>query len=421
MTHARGIILGVSLLAATACSDTPTPTAPRLSPSVAITAATSPLKDYVAMGTSISMGWQSEGANASTQRDSWPAQLARLASATFEFPAISGFGCKAPFAAPLASGKRISGESVTTPDSLLHCDPLLPGIDLPTQNVAIAGATTYDAIYRTPQTVPSVFGKNLYALILPPNTTQLHAALQKTPRVLSIELGANEVLGARSGVAIVGATIFPPAQWAPLYDALVDTAVRIAKRAVVVGLINDVASFPSFRRGAEIFADAPTMLAAFNVIVSNDCNASQNLIFVPVRIPTAVSIGLYNRAHSLPPFAFSCADGGTGVVDYVLTPAEAAVVNATLATMSTHIRAVADRYRLAYFAIEALYGMPGLKPTFSAVQLMTTAQPYGSYISLDGIHPSASGHAVLATAAARALNARYNMQIPDGSMFVASR
>ena len=108
-------------------------------------------------------------------------------------------------------------------------------------------------------------------------------------------------------------------------------------------------------------------------------------------------------------------------MDYVLTPAEAAVVNATLATMSTHIRAVADRYRLAYFAIEALYGMPGLKPTFSAVQLMTTAQPYGSYISLDGIHPSASGHAVLATAAARALNARYNMQIPDGSMFVASR
>jgi hypothetical protein len=34
---------------------------------------------YVAMGTSVSMGWQSDGVDARGQRASWPAQLALLA------------------------------------------------------------------------------------------------------------------------------------------------------------------------------------------------------------------------------------------------------------------------------------------------------------------------------------------------------
>jgi hypothetical protein len=232
---------------------------------------------------------------------------------------------------------------------------------------------------------------------------------------VSVELGANEVLGARSGVAIPGVSIVPPAVWAPTYDALVDTVVTNVRKVVLVGLIQDAASFPGFRRGAEIYADAPTLLAAFHVAVAPDCSASQNLLFVPVRVPTAISIGLYYRANALPPYVLSCADGGLGVVDYVLTPAEAGVVNATLATMTQHVRQLAQQRRLAYFALEALYGRAGLKPPFSSVALMTSMQPYGPLITLDGIHPSGAGQAILARAAARALNQRYAMRIPDAA------
>jgi hypothetical protein len=38
---------------------------------------------------------------------------------------------------------------------------------------------------------------------------------------------------------------------------------------------------------------------------------------------------------------------------------------------------------------------------------MTGATPYGSHVSLDGLHPSEVGHAILAEAAARAINQRY--------------
>jgi hypothetical protein len=49
------------------------------------------------------------------------------------------------------------------------------------------------------------------------------------------------------------------------------------------------------------------------------------------------------------------------------------------------------------------------KAPFSAITMLTSMQPYGPLISLDGIHPSAEGSRVLAEAAAGALAARYNM------------
>jgi lysophospholipase L1-like esterase len=51
--------------------------------------------------------------------------------------------------------------------------------------------------------------------------------------------------------------------------------------------------------------------------------------------------------------------------------------------------------------------------------MMTTNHPYGSLISLDGIHPSAAGARVLAEAAAQALDARYDHHISD--QVIASR
>ncbi len=424
MPNARLRVVWCMLVAASACTDAPAPSAPIAAasdPALEQIESGGPLARYVSMGTSVSMGIQSTGVNAASQRQSWVAQLAARAGTPMELPLIGGFGCKAPFAVPLASGLRTSGEPVTLPDSLLRCDPLLPGIDLPTRNVAIDGATTQDALYSTPENVSGVFKQQLYSRVLPRRTTMLHAALRRRPTFVSVELGANEVLKATSGVAIIGATIVPPSVWAFSYDALVDTVQMNVARAVLVGLIDNTASFPSFRYGYEIYADAPSLLAAFNVAVSPDCNASPNLVFVPVRIPTAVANGLGNRARGLPPFVFSCADGGTGVVDYVLTPAEEGVVTGVLRSMSRHIRQLADRRGLAYFSLGDLYDLPYVKPPFSSIALMTSAAPYGPYFSLDGVHPSAAGHTILADAAARALNRHYHWRLPDSSPLVVAR
>jgi lysophospholipase L1-like esterase len=376
---------------------------------------------YVAIGTSVSMGWQSDGLVQDHQWDSWPAQLARASGIELPQPYMADPGCRSPLVAPLASGLRRSGEPAGQPAANAACAGLAPELDVPFRNVAISGATTRDALLTTPELQGDPFYRRLYPFILDGGETQVSTAVALNPKLVSVELGANEVMPARSGVAIPGATITPFSTWAPLYTQVADRVSAVTRRGVMVGLINDVASFPSFRRGAELYADHPTFLAAFNVAVSSDCDASQNLVFVPVRVATAVATGLAYRKNGLPPYVFSCADGGLGVQDFVLTPAEAGVVNAAMAAMDAHIIQTAARVGYAHFALESLYGRGDLKPPFSVVQLMTSSTPYGPYMSLDGIHPNAAGHRVLATAAANALSRRYGISVPAPSAIIASR
>ena len=410
-------VCGVAIAVA-ACADVPTRMiAPEVNPSVTeVASAHSNLGRYVALGTSISMGWASDGVVASSQRNSWPAQLAALSGRSLDQPYISGTGCRAPMAAPLASGVRISGEPVALPPAQFLCRPLLPGIDLPTRNVAMSSATTFEAIYVTPETRNDPFYSRLYALVYPPHTTQLTAALRFPSDFASVEFGANEVLGARDGRAIPGVNLFPVQQWQFLYAALVDAVRARVPRGVLVGLIWDVASFPAYRRGHELWANRLEFHRQFNIEVKRNCIASDNLIVVPFVVPSAVAAGVAARQQGRPAVELSCAAGPDHVVDYILRPAEAAVVNAQLRQMNDFIEANARRVGYAYFELDLLYAMPQLKPPFSVVALMTSPMPYSSYVSLDGFHPSAAGQRVLATAAARAINRRYGFAIPTSGV-----
>ena len=91
---------------------------------------------------------------------------------------------------------------------------------------------------------------------------------------------------------------------------------------------------------------------------------------------------------------------------------DVAGVNAQLAAMNAVIRDEATKRGFAYFPLGALYEDVVTKAPLNAVTLMTSPQPYGPYISLDGIHPTAEGSRVLADAAAKALNDTYHLGIP---------
>ncbi|HEV7836907.1 MAG TPA: hypothetical protein VGO75_02485, partial [Gemmatimonadaceae bacterium] len=131
---------------------------------------------YVSIGTSVSMGIQSDGVYYATQQTAWPALLAHQAFATkFTIPLIQGPGCYSPLIAPLQFQKRLSG---ATYPAILPSDQvcaLLGTITLPTNNVAIDGATTYGALRITPEstvttptTIDSDQRKRLYKAVLAP-------------------------------------------------------------------------------------------------------------------------------------------------------------------------------------------------------------------------------------------------------------
>ena len=423
----RLALLALATLAA--CADAPTAVRPDAAEPDLRSQGRGVFHRYVAIGTSISMGWQSDGVYADLQETAWPVQLAALGHRRMSVPRIAAPGCPAPLAAPLALGRRINGESPALPYPSLDCAPNEPGVRLPADNVAINGARTSQALHATPEN-PDPNNARLYARVLPPGMSQVDAMEAQNPKIVSVELGGNEVLGARNGYYLPGVNVVPVAYWEPDYLKVLDRVQATAKHGLLVGLIDDAASFPSFRRGAELW-DARATFLPLNVLVSEDCAGNGNLLFVAVRVPVAAAEGAARFEAGAGPATLSCQNhpptyppphplAGTPITDYVLGPAELAQVNAQLAAMNAVIRREAQRRGFAYMELGALYEDANVKAPFSAVALMTSPQPYGPYISLDGVHPSPAGHAVLAAAAAAALNERYRFGMPTMTTLAAA-
>jgi hypothetical protein len=355
---------------------------------------------YVALGTSNSQGVQSAGVFASAQSAAWPAQLAQRAGASFPLALLQDPGCGPPLLAPLAADLVLVG---AFGDDLVSavmttCAPLQSGVTLPAGNLAISGANAWDALHSTIETETLVSPRKgeLYSRVLLPGQTQVTAMLAQQPSFVSVELAANEVLPASTGR--FSATT-PFEVWQPVYDSILGAVQSTGAGAVLVGLPNDAASFPSIRRAREFFSQAGYLLG-LGIAVSWTCYFSPNYLFIPGYVLTLLSKA---------PTTATCADV-PGAADYVLTPADRTNINALMARMNTHIQARAAENGWAYFSLEAVYGLP--KPSFNMYNVLFSNTPFGPYISLDGVHPSTLGQSVLASAAVQAINARYGLAIP---------
>lgn len=397
--------LAGAALAVAACSDPVQPPAARASLDVQPLTAQALFARYVALGTSNSQGVQSAGINAAAQRSAWPAQLAARAGASFSLPLVQDPGCSPPLLPPLATdfaliaafGAFGAGDDLTSA-IMSTCMPLQPGIVPPTNSVAISGADVHDALTVTPEaaTLRSPRVGTLYSRVLAPGQTQVTAMLAQQPTFVSVELAANDVLPASSGNI---AAMTPYANWEADYDQVVAAVRSTGARAVLVGLPTDAARFPSIRRAREFFNEWPDLLA-LGVTVSLNCYLSSNYVFVPGYVLTLLS---------KTPTTATCKDV-PGTADYVLTASDVSAINARMAQINAHIQAQAAANGYAYFALSSLYDFP--KPAFDLYSVMFSNNPFGPNISLDGVHPSAGGQSILATAAAQAVNARYGTTIP---------
>ena len=391
-------------LALTACTD---PLSPRRAPGLP-----GPMKAdlpptaqdifqrYVALGTSNSMGVQSAGIFAAGQRAAWPAQLAAHVGAQFSLPLVQDPGCGPPLLPPLAADVVLVGafgnDLVTT--VMNTCAPLQAGVTLPANSVAISGANVHDALYSTIASKGAGSPRigTLYSRVLLPGQTQVTAMLAQNPTFVSVELAANEVLPASTGRI---SAMTPYANWQADYDQIIEAVKSTRARAVLVGLPNNAANFPSIRRARELFNEWPYLLT-LGITVSFNCYFSSNYLFIPGYVLTLLS---------KTPTTATCADV-PGAADYVLTASDMNAINARMALMNAYMQAKASENGYAYFSLEAVYGLP--KPRFSLVDMLFSNNPFGPNISLDGVHPSAQGQSILAAAAVQAINARYWLAIP---------
>ena len=352
------------------------------------------LNKYVAMGTSITMGFASDGVNSSTQQTSWANLLAADAGATFTIPLIDAPGCRPPLAAPLGLLRRVDNTLFTI---ISTCSQNSAGVTLPAQNVAIQGATAGDA--TSTNYGPGTTGGRVLLI----GQTQVSAMRAQDPTFVSVEFGANELLGALSGL-VSNSTVVPFSVFSSNYAAIITNVKQSGAKALLSLVPTDVSKFPALRTGPELAAQrAP--FGVLNVSVNTNCNTSTNFVTL-TKLLTTLASGATRASSGLGPADLSCADVA-GTADGVLTPADITALNALAVQMNTFITSQATANGYATFPLGALYDTAKDGVTFDLATILTSPTPFGARMSLDGIHPSAAGQQVLMAAAKAAIVAAY--------------
>lgn len=375
----------------------------------------SAFRRFVAVGTGLTMGEQSGGVVYESQLASWPARLAARMDAPFRVPALKAPGCSPLLVAPLSLNRSLAGPVVA---GVTGCNGRLGSDTLPANNVAIAGATAWDALHTSPRSfvtqAPSL-DQARYPLVLPPVQTQVQAMQQQRPTLVAIELGAGEVMrAATSGLVVVGTgytqktvwTLMPAAVFAPVFDSIADSVKAIGAPAVFVG-VPQLMSLPAWRTG-DVLWQQRAGLASYGLTVAADCQGSANLInTVALVAPLVAAARVAGTAQPL-----SCADR-PGEVDYVLTAADAALIAQTITALNAAIKAAADKRQIPYVDVPLFSSeVPFHAPAFTAAGMLGSDAPFGMATSLDGIQPSAFGHELMADRVAAALNDKYGWAIP---------
>lgn len=392
---------------------------------------------YVAVGTSISMGVRNgnNALTAETQIQAWPSLLAARAGRPMRLALFQSPGCYVPVVAPISFGMSQNGQAGNPIQPNTTCANLMAGSVIPAQNVAISGHDIFNAVYQTPESASVICGtpcvppagdayrRLVVPKLLPLGRSQIGAMVVQNPTFVSIELGANDVLGATSGILSIAGPKNPlrvetaDTAFSRLFDIVVDSVQATGARALIMGLPSDVRTIPSMRQGRELYADSVTFSRGFYVTISSDCNAANanNWIYVTARVLAAIQSGRTAQAAGQPRPVLSCASintlpGQTMTQDAILTPAEVDQVNALIAAYNAKMQAEATANNWAYATIAAPFEKP--KPVWSVASFMTSVTPFGPYIGLDGLHPTAEGQKLIANSAIAAINEHYGFEIP---------
>jgi GDSL-like lipase/acylhydrolase family protein len=369
-------------------------------------------KTYVSIGNSITAGYQSGGINDSTQMQSYAVLIAHAANTGFRIPLLNRPGCPPPVD-NFVTQHRVGG--LTAGDCALRRPTATPGA---LNNLAVPGATSLSPTGAVPG--PDTLVENALTTLILGGETQVQRAAEAQPTFVSAWIGNNDVLNA-SLTGILPATpgvsngITSLADFTTNYKALVKAlkGIKSIRGGVLIGVVN-TANVPLLFPASKLFEPAvkgafDQAAAATTVIDPTTCPPNTTSL---INFQLAAAI----RAHTHPatvycealPAPFQPLGDA-----YVLDAAEQVAVTDTVTAYNTLIAAEADSLGFAYYdpnpALVALKGS-GAVPIFPNLADPTAA--FGTYFSLDGVHPAAAAHVLLANNIIDAINARYGTSVP---------
>jgi GDSL-like Lipase/Acylhydrolase len=378
---------------------------------------------YVALGNSLTAGYQGGALFQSAQEYSYPADIARQASvpdANFKQPLMPN-----PGTGQLMYIKSLSGPSIGEGSATMVAPTDAGTLLRPYNNLGIPGAVLYDMIDTTNFAAKSTARQNPYFALILRNAafgnSPVAQALALHPTFVSVWIGANDVLGYATSGGVVG-TQGPgsgptdPTIWAALYNQMMDALLAGAPNAkFAVANIPDVTAIPFFTTVPDSFASPITgkNVGAF-IVERHDANG--NLYAGSVNAKTdyilLTAIDSLNAGVGVPVGA-----GGTGrplpnqfVLDSLEVARTEAAINAYNQTIAAFASAHASRVALvdAHAVLNDFdkYGYVG-----QGVDL-TSSYITGGFFGLDGVHPTSQGYAYVANAFIKSINSSFGANIP---------
>lgn len=385
--------------AITACSDTKDLVSPQPPVDALFTS-------YVALGNSITAGFESGGINDSTQRLTYANMLAKGMGTSFVIPLLAKPGCPAPIDNFLTQHRV--GDGTPTGCALREDAAGVPVIN----DVAVPGANVADLADATGKS-----GNGLTTLILG-GKTQVQRALDANPTFVSAWIGNNDVLGpALSGVLVkmpgVSAGVTSESDFEKGYAKVISglQAAPSLKGGVLIGVVN-VTGAPIFFSSDLLFSPqvkgAIDQAARKTVTVDTSCTPGMGSL-INFAIVGAIAAGAAPDTIACHPIQNHPRLLGDV---YVLHASEIAALTADVSAYNAYLQAKADSIGWAFVdpnpALQQLRSSGAIPPFPDLTQ---PSKPFGDFISLDGVHPAAAAHTLIAGMIADAINAKYGTHI----------
>lgn len=383
--------------------------------SVVVTmAAASPLKaqrtPLVVVGDSLAAGVQNESLEETQQLHGFANVIAQQAGVPLTLPLVPYPGV--PNTLELIS-PGFPPVIQQVPGTLLfpRVNPFVQVTDL-----AVPLQTVNDAVYRTPSTDLSSADATQLAtdLVLGfpcpllfswcPGLSQVEQAILLAPDTIIVELGSNDILQVVTSSQLAS---FTPQQAQTLitnfsgsYATLLN-ALALTHATLIIANIPDVIESAYFMPLAELAADEdidPGLLASELGIGAND--------FVTISAIPAVEAILTNSLQG--PLSSACP---ASLAPCVVTAEQASLIREVICTLNgiiamqaaAHGGVVVDLFSLVDSSY--LYG-------YQVGDVTLTANYLGGLFSMDGLHPTNTGYAIMANEFIREVNASFGANIP---------
>lgn len=352
----------------------------------------------VVIGDSLSAGFQNNSLLDSQQRNGYANLIARRARVELPQPLIAYPGI--PNVLQLID---VGPPPVIVPAPGISTGRLDPTLQV--RNLAVPGARVQDVLTTRPDPRDGINTLTDIVLGLPafvPGVgdgvarSQIEFAEELKPSVVLLWIGNNDALGAALAADPAGLT--PQADFERAYEE-VARRVRATGARVVVANIPDVTVVPYLTSAAEV----ALLLNLPPAFVNARLGITNGDYVTPAALPLIAAILGGASTEPLPS-------------NTVLTKAEAATIRERVAGFNRFIARQANRNGFALADINSLlnridrFGYPVLLSNPFEIRLLTTTF-LGGLFSLDGVHPTNTGYAVIANEFIYQLDTRFGARL----------